>query len=103
MDKYVRATLLVVAIIVLAALLFNFGIQLYWMFAGATGGAFGPMVGPMMRGAGGVHAFGGSPFGFFGPIFGIALAGLLVAGIVALARGGRSGPTEHAESRQPKS
>lgn len=90
MDKFLRTTLLVLGIVVLALVLFNFGVQLYGMFAGPAWAAYGPMTGPMM-GRGGMHAFGGNGFGFLGPILGIALVGLVVAGIVALVRG--SGPT----------
>src|SRR3972149_3018296 len=94
MDRYLRTTLLVLAIIVLAALLFAFGVQLYWMFSGPAWGAYGPMVGPMMGGRGGMHPFGSVGFGFLGPILGIGLVVLLVAGIVALARSGRSERSE---------
>ncbi len=94
MDKFLRTTLMVLGILVLAALLFNFGVQLYWMLSGSAGAAYGSMVGPMMGGRGGMHPFGGFGFGFgfLGPILGIGLVVLLVAGIVALARGGRSEP-----------
>ena len=88
MDKYVRSILLVVAIIVLAALLFGLGIQLYAMASGPAVGGFGTMVGPMMRGFGGMHRLGAPGLGFFGPVLWIALIGLLVAGIVALIRSG---------------
>jgi hypothetical protein len=102
MDKYVRSILLVVAVIVLAAMLFSFGIQLYWMLSGPAVGAYGPMVGPMMRGAAGMHRFGGTGFGFIGPILWITLTGLLVAGIVALVRGGRRETSGQMESAEPK-
>lgn len=97
MDRYLRTTLMVLAILVLAALLFNFGIQLYWMFSGSAFAAYGPMVGPMMGGGGGMHPFGSFGFGFLGPILGIGLVVLLVAGIVALARSGRSEPSQRSE------
>ena len=83
MDKFLRTTLMVLGIVVLALLLFNLGIQLYGIFAGPAAGGFGPMMG----GRGTMHAFGGSGFGFLGPILGIALVGLIVAGIVALVHG----------------
>jgi hypothetical protein len=102
MDRYVRSILLVVAIIVLAALLFSLGIQLYWTFGGPAVGAYGQMVGPMMRSAGGMHRFGGTPLGLPGPILWIALTGLLVAGIVALVRGGRHATSAPVESGEPK-
>jgi hypothetical protein len=50
------------------------------------------MAGPMMAGRGAMHLGRGFGFGFLGPIAGIALIGLLVAGIVALVR--RSEPRE---------
>ena len=86
MDKVLRTTLMVLAILVLAALLFNLGIQLYWMSSGPAWGAYGPMVGPMMGGRGGMHPFGGfgAGFGFLGPILAIGLVVLIVAGSVAL-------------------
>jgi hypothetical protein len=106
MDKFLRTTLMVLGILVLAALLFNFGVQLYWMLSGSAAGGYG-MIGPMMGGRGWMHpydgfggmrSFGGFGFGFglLGPILGIGLVVLLVAGIIALARGGRneSGRTE---------
>ena len=96
MDRTLRTTLTVLAIIVLAALLFNLGIQLYWMFSGPAWGAYGPMIGPMMGGRGGMQTFGG--FGFFGPILSLGLGVLLVAGIAALAR---SGHNERSEPSQP--
>jgi hypothetical protein len=93
MDKFLRTALLVLGIVVLAALLFNLGIQLYGMIAGPAFGAYGAMAGPMMGGRGTMHAFGGFGLGFLGPILGMALVGLIVAGIVALVRGGQgSGP-----------
>ncbi|HSB91341.1 MAG TPA: hypothetical protein VLD63_15100 [Anaerolineales bacterium] len=106
MDKFLRTTLMVLGILVLAALLFNFGVQLYWMLSGSAAGGYG-MMGPMMGGRGWMHpyggfggmrSFGGFGFGFglLGPILGIGLVVLLVAGIFALVRGGRneSGRTE---------
>jgi hypothetical protein len=90
MDRFLRTTLLVLGIVVLSLLLFNFGIQLYGLFSGPVLAAHGPMAGPMMGGRAGMQAFGGAGFGFLGPILGIALVGLVVAGIVALVqRGGR--------------
>ena len=89
MDKVLRTTLMVLGILVLAALLFNFGIQLYWLLAGPAWGGYGPMIGPMMGGRGGMHAIGGfgPGTGFLGLLLGIGLIGLIVAGIVALVRG----------------
>ena len=52
MDKVLRTTLMVLGILVLAALLFNFGIQLYWLLSGPAWGGYGPMIGPMMGGRG---------------------------------------------------
>ncbi len=98
MDKFLKTTLMVLGILVLAALLFNFGVQLYWMLSGsaAAGYGFGAM-GPMMGGRGWMHPYGGfggmhpfGGFGFLGPILGIGLVVLLVAGIFALARGSRN-------------
>jgi len=96
MDRTLRTVLMVLAIIVLAALLFNLGIQLYWMFSGPAWGTYGPMIGPMMGGRGGMHTYGG--FGFLGPILSLGLGVLLVAGIAALARSGRG---EGGEPSQP--
>lgn len=96
MDRTLRTTLMVLAIIVLAALLFNLGIQLYWMFSGPAWGAYGPMIGPMMGWRGGMHTFGA--FGFLGPILSLGLGILLVAGIAALARSPR---IERSEPGQP--
>ena len=96
MDRTLRTTLMVLAIILLAALLFNLGIQLYWMFSGPAWGAYGPMMG----GRGGMHTFGG--FDFLGPILSLGLGVLLVAGIAALARSGRierSQPSQPDESK----
>jgi hypothetical protein len=93
MEKFLKTTLMVLGVLVLAALLFNLGIQLYWMIASPAWGGYGQMVHPMMMGwRGGMHGFGGfgPGFGLLGPILGIALVGLIVAGIVALVRGGRS-------------
>ena len=97
MDKFLRTALLVLGILVLAALLFNLGIQLYGMIAGPAFGAYRAMAGPMMGGRGAMHTIGG--FGFLGPILGMALVGLIVAGIVALVRhgqgsGGTGGSTD---------
>ncbi len=39
MDKALRTTLMVLGILVLAALLFNFGIQLYWLLPARPGAA----------------------------------------------------------------
>lgn len=90
MDKFLRTGLLILGIVVLALLLFNLGVQLYWMAAGPTMAGFGFAGGGMMAGRGGMHLFGG--FGFLGPILGIALVGLIVAGIAALVRGRGEGP-----------
>lgn len=90
MDRVLRTTLMVLGILVLAALLFFFGMQLYWMVSGSGWGAIGPMGGHMMGGRWGMHPFGGMGFGWIGPLLGIGLLVLLVLGIVALARGGRS-------------
>ena len=93
MDKFLRTTLMVLGILVLAVLLFNFGVQVYFMLSGpATAGyGYGGMMGSMMRGGwGGMHPFGGFGIPFLGPILGLGLLVLLVAGIIALARGGRS-------------
>ena len=92
MDKFLRTTLMVLGILVLAVLLFNFGVQLYFSLSGpATAGyGYGGMMGPMMRGGWGMHPFGGFAIPFLGPILGLGLLALLVAGIIALARGGRS-------------
>jgi len=95
MDKALRTTLMVLGILVLAVLLFNFGAQLYFMLsapaAAGYGYGYGGMMGPMMRGGwGGMHPFGGFGIPFLGPILGLGLLVLLVAGIIALARGGRS-------------
>ncbi|HMK08456.1 MAG TPA: hypothetical protein VK449_05420 [Anaerolineales bacterium] len=87
MEKFLRTTLMVLGIVVLALLLFNLGAQLYWMVAGPTWVGPMAMAGPMMGGRLGIHPFGGFGFGFLGPILGIALVGLIVAGIVALVRG----------------
>jgi hypothetical protein len=104
MDKYLRTTLMVLAILVLAALLFNLGIQLYWMLSGAPWVGHGALLGPMMGGRVGIHHLAGFGFGFgfLGPILGIGLVVLLVVGIVALARGGRgqaAGPNAPAEPK----
>ena len=93
MDKFLRTTLMVLGILVLAVLLFNFGAQLYFTLSGpaAVGYGYGGMMGPMIRGGwGGMHPYGGFGIPFLGPILGLGLLVLLVAGIVALARGGRS-------------
>jgi hypothetical protein len=91
MDKALRTTLMVLGILVLAVLLFNFGVQLYFMLSGPAAVGYGGMMGPMMRGGwGGMHSFGGFGIPFLGPILGVGLLVLLVAGIIALARGGRS-------------
>lgn len=97
MDRTLRTTLIVLAIVVLAALLFNFGIQLYWTFSGPAWGAFGPMGGGIMGGRAGMHAFGGS--GLLGPVFGLGLGVLLVALVAALTRKGTS---EQGESHPPE-
>jgi hypothetical protein len=95
MDKFLRTALMVLGIVVLALLLFNLGIQLYSMIAGPAWAAAGPMMG----GHGGMRLAGGVGFGFLGPILGIALTGLIVAGIVALVRGrGDSGADRQVES-----
>ena len=60
MDKALRTTLMVLGILVLAALLFNFGIQLYWLLAGPAWGGYGPMIGPMMGGRAGCTPSGAS-------------------------------------------
>ena len=103
MDKFLRTALLVLGIVVLALLLFNLGVQLYGLFAGPAWGGYGSMAGPMMGGRGAHHLFGGYGFGFLGPILGIALVGLVVAGIVALVRGRSetSRPSFPAESAEP--
>ena len=93
MDKFLRTTLMVLGILVLAVLLFNFGVQLYFMISGPAAGGYGygGMYGPMMGGGwGGMHPFGGFGIPVLGPILGLGLLVLLVAGIIALARGGRS-------------
>ena len=91
MDKFLRTTLMVLGILVLAVLLFNFGVQAYWMLSVPAGSGYGGMYGPMMGGGwGGMHPFGGYGIPFLGPILGLGLLVLLVAGIIALARGGRS-------------
>lgn len=87
MERFLRTTLIVLAILVLAALLFGFGAQLYWTLSGARLGVFGPM--PMMRGAWGFQPMMGG-MGWlpgFGWLLGLGLLVLVVAGIVSLVRG----------------
>lgn len=84
MNKVLRTTLMVLGILVLAALLFGFGTQLYWMVSGARWVGFGPMMGGMW----GMHrgAFlGWSPI--LGWLIGLVILALAVAGVVALVRG----------------
>jgi hypothetical protein len=93
---------MVLGIVVLALLLFNLGIQLYGLVAGPAWASYGRMVGPMMGGRAAIHPVGGfgGGFGFLGQILGIALIGLIVAGIAALVRvrGVSAKPTDSPES-----
>ena len=100
MDRTLRTTLMVLAIIVLAALLFNFGLQLYWLLSGPAWGMIGPMGGRMMGGRVGFHSFGG--YGFLGPILSLGLGVLLVAGIAAMAGIGRSDRIEPSMPDEPR-
>ncbi|MEW6568205.1 MAG: zinc ribbon domain-containing protein [Chloroflexota bacterium] len=86
MDRVLRVTLLVLGILVLAAMLFGFGAQLYSMASGAQWGAFAPV--PMMRGAWGMHSVGW--LGWLpglGWLIGLGILVLVVVGVVGLARG----------------
>lgn len=83
MDRFLRTTLIVLGILVLAMFVFGFGWQLYWMLSGARLGAFGPL--PMMRGTWGMHPMMGWLPGF-GWLIGLGLLVLVVAGIVSLVR-----------------
>jgi hypothetical protein len=81
---------MVLGALVLAALLFWFGGQLYWMFAGRPWADVMPMMGRPWIGMHRVGAFTGFPF--FGGLFGLGLLVLVVIGIAALVRGPRSAP-----------
>ena len=86
MNRALRTTLLVLGGLVLAVLLFGIGTQLFWMFASPATAGFGSM----MQGGWGMHPFGGmGGFSFLGPILGLGLVALVIAGFVALA-GGKS-------------
>ncbi|HET7009862.1 MAG TPA: zinc ribbon domain-containing protein [Anaerolineales bacterium] len=81
MSRTLRTTLWVLGGIVVAALLFGLGMQLYWMTAGSAAGGFRPM----MDFGWGMHAArGGFVFPFLGPILGLGLLALAVVGIVSL-------------------
>ncbi len=91
MDKFLRTTLLVVGILVLAAVLFGIGMQLYGTVAGARLMPMAPMMGRAWTFGSGMHGglfFGGFPF--LGSLLGIGLLVLVIFGIVSLVRG--SGP-----------
>jgi hypothetical protein len=90
MDKALRTVLMVLGALILAALLFWFGGQLYWMFAGRPWADVMPMMG---RSWIGMHRVGGfTGFPFFSGLFGLGLLVLVIIGISALVRGPRSAP-----------
>ena len=96
MDKFLRTTLIVLGILLLAAILFGLGMQLYASMAGTRIGAFAPMMGRAWGMQGGMHGgmfFGGFPF--LGTLLGVGLLVLVVLGIVSLVRG----PGSHAPAR----
>jgi hypothetical protein len=85
MNKVLRTILMVLGILLLAALLFGLGTQIYWAASGARWA--GRVAVPMM-GVWGMHrgvSMGWFP-GFSG-IVGLGILGLVVAGLVALFRG----------------
>jgi len=91
MDKYLRTTLLVVGILVLAAVLFGIGMQLYGTVAGARLAPMAPMMGRAWALGRGMHGglfFGGFPF--LGSLLGLGLFVLAIFGIVGLVRGAGS-------------
>jgi hypothetical protein len=94
MDKALRTVVTVLGALILAALLFWFGGQLYWMFEGRPVGAVMPMMGRAWVGMHEVGAFRWFPA--FGPLIGLGLLILVVVGIVALVRGPRSAPPARA-------
>ena len=86
MSRTLRTTLWVLGSLVVAVLLFGFGMQLFGMLGG-TSGAYAPM----MRGVVGMPRYGGSfGFPFLGPVRGLGLVALVLAGVMALFRGGRT-------------
>jgi hypothetical protein len=86
MSRTLRTTLWVLGAFVVAMLLFGLGMQIFWMIGGTSAG-----YGPMMRGAVGMHRFGGAfGFPFLGPVLGLGLVALVVAGAMALFRGART-------------
>ncbi len=84
MDKFLRTTLAVIGILVVAALLFGLGMQLYWVVASPRTAAFFPMMGRVWGMHGGMM-FGGFPF--LGSLLGLGLLVLVVVGIAGLVRG----------------
>jgi hypothetical protein len=88
MDKTLRTIVTVLGALLIAALLFGFGAQLYWMFAGREVAAVMPMMG---RAWVGMHRLGGfAGFSSFGGLFGLGLLLLVIVGILALVRGPRA-------------
>lgn len=84
MDKLLRTTLVVLGILVLVAVLFGLGMQLYWAVAGPSVAGFPAMMGRAWGMHGGM-VFGGFPF--LGSLLGLGLLILVVVGIVSLVRG----------------
>ncbi|HLB65119.1 MAG TPA: zinc ribbon domain-containing protein [Anaerolineales bacterium] len=84
MDKFLRTTLIVLGILVLVAVLFGLGMQLYWAVASPRVAAFSPMMGRAWGMHGGM-VFGGFPF--LGSLLGLGLVILVVVGMIGLVRG----------------
>lgn len=99
MERWLRTTLLVLGVLVVAAMLFGLGFQLYWGLTGPSIAGAAPM--PMMRGTWGMHS-GGLPFDRWGMhpagnilgggmglgwLFSLGVLALAGFGIYALVRG----------------